>query len=139
MTCDAILDFVTEEVEQRFEDVHNLRDLRMGGRSVHHTEGPPPEAPLADVVAVGTTGPTEHTSCYDQLDVAMCAFVTHNLSEKGHNRSKWEKKPKYLKTCGKGDVLCRACHASMPHVPSFLPIQRLHVVTTCHGSYLPLL
>ena len=65
MTCDAIRDFVTDEVKQTFEDVHNLRDLWMGGRNVHHIEregAPSPETPPADNAAVDTAvlSPSAH-------------------------------------------------------------------------------
>ena len=45
ITCAALLHFITQEVEQKFEDIHNLRDFKARGRTLHHAEGEAPHLP----------------------------------------------------------------------------------------------
>ena len=90
MSCDEILEWVGEEVLKEYRNLHHTRGLRPGDRDVNYVgEGPGGEAAMDPAGADGDEALNDDDDDNEPAEMAVCAFVAHNLNA-GSNRGSWK-------------------------------------------------
>ena len=90
MSCDEILEWVGEEVLKEYRNLHHTRGLRPGDRDVNYVgEGPGGEAAMDPAGADGGEALDDDDDDDEPAEMAVCAFVAHNLNA-GSNRGSWK-------------------------------------------------
>ena len=90
MSCDEILEWVGEEVLREYRNLHHTCGLRPGDRDVNYFgEGPGGEAAMDPAGADGDQAPDDVDDDDEPAEMAICAFVAHNLNA-GSNRGSWK-------------------------------------------------
>ena len=103
MSCDEILEWVGEEVLKEYRNLHNIRGLRPGDRDVNYVgEGPGGEAAMDRAGADGDEALDDDDDDDEPAEMAVCAFVAHNLNA-GSNRGSWKSLQKGWKKKEKKD------------------------------------
>ena len=94
MSCDEILEWVGEEVLKEYRHLHHSRGLRPGDGDVNYVgEGPGGEAAMDPAEADGDEALDNDDDDDEPAEMAVCAFVAHNLNT-GSNRGSWKPLPK---------------------------------------------
>ena len=89
MSCDEILEWVGEEVLKEYQNLHHTRGLRPGDRDVNYVgEGSGWEAAMNPAGADGDEALVDDDDD-EPAEVAVCAFVAHNLSA-GNKQGSWK-------------------------------------------------
>ena len=91
--ADEVFKFVGKEVRKEYKAHHQGRAVASAGRQVAHLEpcGYGDERPPdSEGPAPGSTPATGAKDSYTNEEAAVYAFVAHNLSNQGKNRSKWQ-------------------------------------------------
>ena len=90
MSCDEILEWVGEEVLKEYRNLHHTRGLRPGDSDVNYVgEGPGGEAAMDPAGADGNEALVDDDDDDEPAEMAVCAFVAHNLNA-GSNRGSWK-------------------------------------------------
>ena len=90
MSCDGILEWVGEEVLNKYRHLHHTRGLRPGDRDVNYVgEGSGGEAAMDPAGADGDEALDNDDDDDEPAEVAVCAFVANNLNT-GSNRGSWK-------------------------------------------------
>ena len=90
MSCDEILEWVGEEVLKEYWNLHHTRGLRPGDRDVNYVgEGSDGEAAMNPVGADGDETLVDDDDGDEPAEMAVCAFVAHNLNA-GSNQGSWK-------------------------------------------------
>ena len=93
MTTDEVFKFVGEEVRKEYKPHHQGRAVASAGRLVAHVEGfgYGDERPTdSEGPASGSVSAAGAKDSYTNEEAAVYAFVAHNLSNQGRDRSKWQ-------------------------------------------------
>ena len=90
MSCDEVLEWVGEEVLKEYRNLHHTRGLKPGDRDVNYVgEGSGGEAAMDPAGAEGGEALDDDDDDDEPAEMALCAFVTNNLSA-GSNRGSWK-------------------------------------------------
>ena len=93
VTTDEVVKFVREEVRKEYKARHQGRAVSSAGRQVAHIEGcccDDARPPDSEGPATGSVPTAGAKGLYTNEEVAVYAFVAHNLSNQGRHRSKWQ-------------------------------------------------
>ena len=90
MSCHEVLEWVGEEVLKEYRNLHHTRGLKPGDRDVNYVgEGSGGEAAMDPAGAEGGEAVDDDDKDDEPAEMAVCAFVTNNLSA-GSNRGSWK-------------------------------------------------
>ena len=90
MSCDEILEWVEEEVQKEYRNLHHTRGLRPGDRDINYVgEGSGGEAAMNPTGADGDEALDNDDDDDEPAEMAVCAFVANNLNA-GSNRGSWK-------------------------------------------------
>ena len=90
MSCKEILEWSGEEVLKEYRNLHHTCGLRPGDRDVNYVgQGPGGEAAMDLAGADGDEALDVDDDDDEPAEMAVCAFVAHNLNA-GSNRGSWK-------------------------------------------------
>ena len=90
MSCDAILEWVGQEVLKEYRNLHHTRGFRPGDRDVNYVgEGPGGEADMDPAGADGNEALVDDDDDDEPAEMAVCAFLAKDLNA-GSNRGSWK-------------------------------------------------